>query len=146
MTPSRPPDVKYSVVPIAQKQSDVGVWLFAGYLAVIVITAVSSGYFFGSIFIGSAALPLIRVFSKDVSGGEALGMSAATLFMVGLGLLFIIPWNTSSGPGLTNDDRYQKLLNESAYSCQPEHYDQQNCRAQKQGLDAAAKWYNEQRR
>jgi hypothetical protein len=149
MTPSRPPDVKYSVVPNAQKGLSVkvwGAWLFAAYIAVIVVVAISTGYIFASIFFGVAVLPLIQLFDRDISSGQVLAVSATALILIGLGLLFIVPWSTSSGPGLTNDDRYQKLLNESAYSCQPEHYDQQNCRAQKQGLDADAKWYNEQRR
>jgi hypothetical protein len=99
------------------------------------------GYFFATVFIGSAALILSLNRFADLS------ITVMVVVVAGIGALFLIPWgfDTSNGPGLTNDDRYQKTLNEAAYSCQPEHYDQQNCRAQKQGLDAAARWYNEQR-
>jgi hypothetical protein len=146
MPPSRPPNIKYRAAPAAQRGSSIVAWLFVAYLAAIVIAAVTSGYFFGSIFIGTAALPLVSLFNRDNSAGQVTAMSAASMVLVGLGLIFIVPWFTDTGPGLSNDDRYRTLLNESAYSCQAEHYDEQNCRAQKRGLDAAAKWYNEQKR
>jgi hypothetical protein len=142
-----PPHSKIKISPSGDK---VFVWLFFGGPIVIAIVAVNTGYFFGSFFIGTAALfsiPLIVAIRKGTDVGAIFVMSAATMILVGLGLLFIIPWsNTNSGPGLTNDDRYQKLLGESAYSCQAGHYDEQNCRAQRQGLDDVAKWLNEQKR
>lgn len=132
------------------KAGNRAVCIFLAGTVVISIVAISSGYFFGSIFIGTAALfsiPLIGAIREGTDVGAIFGMSAATLILVGLGFLFIIPWwNTNSGPGVTNDDRYQKLLGESAYSCQAGHYDEQNCRAQRQGLDDVAKWLNEQKR
>jgi hypothetical protein len=146
MTPSWRPNGKYKASPSVEKELNRGVWLFFGGMVVIAIIAINSGYFFGSIFIGAAALILLMSIRREMRGSEIVVLSVATLILVGVGSLFIIPWDTSSGPGLTNDDRYQRLLNESAFSCQPEHYDEQNCRAQKQGLDAAARWYNEQRR
>ena len=115
------------------------VLLLLGGPVVIVIVAINTGYVLGSMFIGTATLLLIMTIRRDMSGNEVLVISVATLILVGIGSLFIIPWDTSSGPGLTNDDRYQRLLSENAFSCQPQHYDEQNCRAQKQGLDAAAK-------
>jgi hypothetical protein len=120
------------------------VLLLLGGPVVIVIVAINTGYFLGSMFIGTAALVLILTIGSDMSVRLVSYISA--LILVGLGLPFIIPWDKSSGPGLTNDDRYRKLLGESAYSCQAGHYDEQNCRAQKQGLDDVAKWLNEQKR
>lgn len=117
------------------------VLLLFGGPVVIAIVAINTGYFLGSLFIGTAALLLIMSIGLDMSVRFIFYIFA--LVMVGIGYLFIIPWNTSGGPGLTNDDRYQKLLGESAYSCQAEHYDAQNCRAQKQGLDGYAKLLNE---
>jgi glucan phosphoethanolaminetransferase (alkaline phosphatase superfamily) len=107
-------------------------------------TLLHTNHILGSVFIGVAVIVLILTVRMDMPA--ILFGLATSLVLVGLGVLFIIPWNTSSGPGLTNDDRYQKLLGESAYSCQAGHYDEQNCRAQKQGLDDVAKWLNEQKR
>jgi hypothetical protein len=132
MPPCRPPNSS------AQDKSFYKfVLLLLGGPLVIAIVAVNTGYFFGSIFVGMAVLVLLLSILADMSA--RLPLYIAALILVGLSLPFIIPWDKSSGPGLTNDDRYQMLLNESAYSCQPEHYDQQNCRAQKQGLDGYAK-------
>lgn len=98
------------------------------------------GYFFATVFIGSALLILMINRFADLS------ITVMAVVVAGIGALFLIPWfDTSSGPGLTADDRYKQMLNDASYSCQPEHYDQQNCRAQKEGWDAYAKSYNEQR-
>jgi hypothetical protein len=120
--------------------------LLLGGPVVIVIVAVNTGYFFGSLFVGTAAILLIVSIGFASGMSVRLGFFVAALILVGLGLPFIIPWDKSSGPGLTNDDRYRKLLGETAYSCQAGHYDEQNCRAQRQGLDDVAKWLNEQQR
>lgn len=149
MTPNLPPHskIKISTVktsPSQEKEFRRFVWLLFGGPVLVAIVAVNTNHILGSVFIGVAVIVLILTIRMDMP--LVLFGLATSLVLVGFGLLIIIPWDTSSGPGLTNDDRYRKLLGESAYSCQAGHYDEQNCRAQKQGLDDVAKWLNGQKR
>jgi len=120
------------------------VWGFIAILVVLPLIAVFSGYIIATTFIGAGlAFPILFVSMRtNMSVGNAFGLAFFSLASIAIGLCFV----QSGPPAVTNDDRYQKLLGETAYSCQSAHYDKENCRIQKQGLDDVAKWLNEQKR
>lgn len=111
------------------------IWPWVALVFGVPVVAVVSGYFLTTIFFGAAIALVAMIIYKTEK--TAVGVAGAMIGAVALALiggLFIMPWGSDQLRGARQTD---------AYSCQPEHYDRNNCEAQRRGMDALGQFVNE---
>ncbi|RQH14943.1 hypothetical protein [Bradyrhizobium sp. RP6] len=111
------------------------IWPFVVFVFGIPVLAVVSGYFLTTIFFGVAiGLVALVIYKREKTAVEVAGALIGAAALASIGGLFIMPWGSNDHGSARQD---------TAYSCQPEHYDRDNCEAQRGGIKALGQFVNE---
>ncbi|MCP3399194.1 hypothetical protein [Bradyrhizobium sp. CCGB20] len=116
-------------------ETEPTIWPFFMIVFGVPIVAVVSGYFLATIFLGSAlAVVAMVVYKREKTAVDVAGALMGAVALASIGGLFIMPWGANDHGSARQD---------TAYSCQPEHYDRENCEAQRRGISALGQFVNE---